>query len=101
MCPPVTGLARICPARLADDGIVDPIAVEIAAKGTRPVQLTETERLLAAALLLESGASLSLVAYRLRMGFDTARRLAAEFRAGVEAGKAAAAAQPEPVKEVA
>lgn len=101
MRPPVAGLARICPARLADDGIVDPIAVEIAARGARQVQLTETERLLAAALLFESGASLSLVAYRLRMGFDTARRLAAEFHAGVEAGKDAAAAQPESRKEVA
>ena len=87
--------------RLADDGIVDPIAVEIAAKGTRPVQLTGTERLLAAALLLDGGAPLSLVAYRLRMGTDTVRRLAAGFRAGTAAGKAAASAHPEPVKEVA
>lgn len=101
MRPPVAGLARICKTRLIDDGIVDPIAVEIAAKGTRPVQLTETERLLAVALLLDGGASLSLVAYRLRMGLDTVRRLAADFRAGVEAGKAAAAAQPESVREVA
>ena len=40
---------------LADDGIIDPVAVEIAARGTRPVALTHTERQLAAAAILARG----------------------------------------------
>jgi hypothetical protein len=86
MRPPVAGLARICEARLADDGIVDPIAVDIAARGTRPVQLTETERLAAVALLLARGGSLSLAAYRMRMSFDTVREIVAEVRAAGNPG---------------
>ncbi|MGK5559192.1 hypothetical protein ACSNOI_47105, partial [Actinomadura kijaniata] len=45
------------PWLLPDDGIVDYIAVEIAASGHRPVRLTRTERLLAAALILAAGGS--------------------------------------------
>lgn len=40
------------PSRLlVEDGIIDPIAVEIAAKGERLVNLTETERVLAVAVM--------------------------------------------------
>ena len=37
---------------LADDGIIDPVAVEIAARGIRPVALTRAERQLAAVRIL-------------------------------------------------
>jgi hypothetical protein len=40
---------------LADDGIIDLIAVEIAACGTRPVALTPAERQLAASRILSRG----------------------------------------------
>jgi hypothetical protein len=41
------------PARsLPDDGIIDPIAVEIAARGIRSVALTRAERQAAAAAIL-------------------------------------------------
>ena len=36
---------------LADDGIIDPIAVELAARGARPVALTRAERHPAATIL--------------------------------------------------
>jgi hypothetical protein len=101
MYPPVDGFFRIRKTLLADDGVVDPVAVDIAVTGARPVQVTETERLIAAALLFDGGATVALVAWRLRMSSETARRLADEFRAGAEAGTAAAAAQPESLKEVA
>jgi hypothetical protein len=38
---------------LEEDGIIDPVAVEIAAKGFRRVNLTQRERLLATALIME------------------------------------------------
>ena len=41
---------------LADDGIIDLIAVEIAARGTRTVALTRAERRLAAARILARAA---------------------------------------------
>lgn len=77
MRPPVTCPARICPVRLADDGIVDPVAVDIAARGVRPVGLTETERRAAVALLLSRGGSPSLAAYRMRISLSTVRAIAA------------------------
>jgi len=40
---------------LADDGIADPIAVEIAVRGTRTVALTPVERRLAVARILARG----------------------------------------------
>lgn len=46
---------------LADDGIIDPIAVEIAARGIRPVALTHAERQLAAARILARGGTLYLI----------------------------------------
>jgi hypothetical protein len=46
---------------LADDGIVDPIAVEIAARGTRTVALTPAERQLAAARILARGGTPYLI----------------------------------------
>lgn len=68
---------RIIHAHLDDDGIIDPVAVDIAARGVRPVELTETEQVHAAVLMLRRGAARPLVAYRLRLGAGTVRRLAA------------------------
>ncbi len=62
---------------LADDGIIDPVAVEIAVRGTRPVALTPAERLLAAARILARGGTPYLVAQRLHISGATALRLAA------------------------
>ncbi|GAA2630973.1 hypothetical protein SMC26_23645 [Actinomadura fulvescens] len=63
---------------LPDDGIVDPIAVEIAAAGARRVALTGTERLLAAAQILTAGHHPTEVARRLHLSNDTARTLVAQ-----------------------
>jgi len=61
---------------LPDDGIVDDIAVEIAASGARPVALTRTERLRAAALILARGGRPYVVSKRLRVSGATALALA-------------------------
>ncbi len=62
---------------LPDDGIIDPIAVEIAALGIRPVALTPAERCLAAARILARGGSLSTVCERLHVSGTTALTLTA------------------------
>lgn len=62
---------------LADDGIIDPIAVEIAARGSRLVALTPSERLLAAALILARGGTCYLISERLHVSGTTALALAA------------------------
>lgn len=62
---------------LADDGIIDPIAVEVAARGTRPVALTPAERQLAAARILARGGTPYLIAKRLHISGTTALTLAA------------------------
>jgi hypothetical protein len=61
----------------ADDGIIDPIAIEIAARGTRPVALTRAERQLAAAQILTRGGTPYLISKRLRVSGSTALTLAA------------------------
>jgi hypothetical protein len=67
---------------LPDDGIIDMIAIEIAANGVRPVPLTPAERHLAAARILANGGGTSLICRRLHVSGSTARRLAASIRAG-------------------
>lgn len=62
---------------LADDGIIDRLAVEIAARGHRPVALTPAERLLAAARILASGGTPYLISERLHVSGSTALTLAA------------------------
>ena len=62
---------------LADDGIIDLIAVEIAAKGTRPVALTRAERQLAATAILAGGGTPDLISKRLHVSGSTALTLAA------------------------
>ena len=62
---------------LADDGIIDLLAVEIAARGARPVALTRAERQLAAAAILARGGTPYLISKRLRVSGSTALTLAA------------------------
>jgi hypothetical protein len=66
---------------LTDDGIIDPIAVEIAARGTRPVALTPAERRLAAARILAHGGTSYTIAKRLHVSGTTALALAARWQA--------------------
>ncbi len=65
---------------LPDDGIVDPIAVELAASGARTVALTPTERRLAAARILARGGTPYLISKRLRISGTAALTLAAEYQ---------------------
>jgi hypothetical protein len=62
---------------LPDDGIIDPVAVEIAAGGIRTVALTQAERRLAAARILARGGTPYLISKRLRVSCTTALALAA------------------------
>ena len=62
---------------LADDGIIDPVAVEIAARGIRLVALTRAERQLAAARILAWGGTACLISRRLHVSGTTALVLAA------------------------
>jgi hypothetical protein len=62
---------------IPDDGIIDPIAVEIAASGQRPVRLTLAERRAAAACILAKGGTAWTIARHLRMPYRSARVLAA------------------------
>jgi hypothetical protein len=66
---------------LPEDGIVDWMAVEIAASGVRRVRLTVQERTLAAALILRRGGSAWEVARRLFISYSTARALVASVTA--------------------
>jgi hypothetical protein len=65
---------------LADDGIIDTIAVDIAARGARPVALTRAERQLAAARILARGGTPYLISKRLHVSGTTALMLAARCR---------------------
>jgi hypothetical protein len=67
---------------LSDDGIIDPIAVQIAARGARPVALTRAERQLAAARILALGGTPYVISKRLHVSGTTALTLAAR-RQGV------------------
>jgi hypothetical protein len=62
---------------LSDDGIIDPIAVEIAARGARSVTLTRAERQLAAARILARGGTPYVISKRLHVSRTTALLLAA------------------------
>jgi hypothetical protein len=63
--------------QLPDDGVVDLVAVDVAARGLRPVELTETERRAAVELLLKRGGTRTLASYRLRMNYDAVCAIAA------------------------
>jgi hypothetical protein len=62
---------------IPDDGIIDPVAVEIAAAGRRRVRLTLPERRAAAARILAAGGTAWTIARYLRMTYPAARVLAA------------------------
>jgi DNA-binding CsgD family transcriptional regulator len=62
---------------LTDDGIIDPIAVEIAARGARTIALTPAERQLAAARILARGGTPYVISKRLHISGTTALTLAA------------------------
>ena len=64
---------------IPDDGIIDPIAVELAAHGQRPVRLTRLERREAAIRILADGGTIYLVAKRLNMSYPAAKVLAASI----------------------
>lgn len=66
---------------LPDDGIIDPVAVEITAAGTRRVRLTAPERRFAAALILARGGTANDIAARLHISGQAAAALAASIRA--------------------
>lgn len=66
---------------LPEDGVIDPVAIELAATGERSVALTETERRLAAGLILDAGGTPNLIAKRLHMAHCNARALADEITA--------------------
>ena len=66
---------------LPDDGIIDPVAVEIAARGTRRVRLTARERRAAAALIVARGGTANDIARRLGMSGHAAGQLATSVRA--------------------
>ena len=71
---------------LPDDGIIDPVAVEIAARGSRRVRLTARERRAAAALILGRRGTAGDIAERLCMSGRAARDLAASIRADAASG---------------
>ena len=62
---------------LADDGIIDLIAVELAARGARTIALTRAERQLAAARILACGGTAYVISKRLHVSGTTALTLAA------------------------
>lgn len=78
---PTGSVDRCAPPVLPEDGIVDELAIEIAAAGTRRVALTPTERVLAAARVLDAGGTRNDVAERLHVSGTTAAALARRARA--------------------
>jgi hypothetical protein len=74
---------------LPDDGIVDPVAVEITAAGTRRVRLSAPERRAAAALILARGGTTHDIAARLYISHWTAWHLAEAIRAADDLAGAA------------
>lgn len=66
---------------LPEDGIIDPLAIELAATGARRVALTPTERERAAARILAAGYGAATLAARLGVSERTARDLATRLRA--------------------
>lgn len=64
---------------IPDDGIIDHLAVEIAASGERAVRLTVPERRAAAARIIAKGGTATTIAKRLCMRTADARILAASI----------------------
>jgi hypothetical protein len=70
---------------IPDDGIIDDVAVDVAARGQRLVCLTRTERKLAARRILAEGGTYAQVARNLGCGKDMASALVRELTREVEA----------------
>jgi hypothetical protein len=62
---------------IPNDGLIDPIAIEIAVRGTREVRLTWPERYIAAAMMHRLGVSFAEINMRLhwRMSEKTTRKI--------------------------
>lgn len=71
---------------MKEDGIVDEIAIEIAASGEREVALTPGERDLAVAMMVRRGATLPQICQRLAMGTRQAAKRKADLTALGQAG---------------
>jgi hypothetical protein len=83
MTPPAAARHRYGPRSpwvLPEDGIIDPIAVELAATGARRVALTPGERLAAAARILATGGTPYLISRRLGCNCRAGHALAAAIR---------------------
>jgi hypothetical protein len=65
---------------LSGDGIIDPITVEIAARGVRTVALTRAGRQLTAARILARGGAPYIISKRRHVSGTTAVLLAAGWR---------------------
>jgi hypothetical protein len=65
---------------LPGDGIIDLIAVEVAARGVRTVALTRADQQLAAARILARGGTPYAISKRLHVSGTTALLLAARWR---------------------
>lgn len=74
---------------LPDDGIIDPVAVEITAAGTRRVRLTAPERRAAATLILARGGTVTDIERRLHVSNWTAARMVDAIRAADDLAGAA------------
>jgi DNA-binding CsgD family transcriptional regulator len=66
---------------LPEDGVIDPVAIDLAARGVRSVALTPRERRIAAALILAAGGTPNTIAKRLHMAHTNARALAEQITA--------------------
>lgn len=64
---------------IPEDGIIDALAVQIAASGQRRVRLTRVERRLAAALIVARGGTTWDVGKRLFISYSTATALVASI----------------------
>ena len=75
-----TTTAASWPWTLPEDGILDPIAIELAARSSRPAALTPAERITAAARILHRGGTPAVISRRLHVSGTTALILAARIR---------------------
>jgi hypothetical protein len=65
---------------------IDPVAVYLAITGTRLVELSRAEKLIAAALILAGGGRQADVTTRLRISKAEVSRMRARLRATIDAG---------------
>jgi hypothetical protein len=64
-----------------DDGYIDPVAIEVAVHGLRPICMTQAEREVAASIILDNeGNEVTLLAHLSLPSAKAARELAAKVR---------------------